>query len=608
MLTRKPGWQGWTAQGRLSSSQEDPLRERSNEPIIDPRSGDIEDDGSSTKRRSILALAGSLLAEISLPKLAVAWTVLIGVPGLVLGTAPLLATIWAAGMSSRLTTTLTGICSAVLLPLLVALAWFGGRPLFRLVENSFWSLNALAVQPGYALCRESLRHLVESMLPHGTSSARRASVRAALAVASGVVICAIGVWIVALAWPATRWLGNLADLASPFRLALSALANAVVIVACYFATAGLVWGIADATMAQARDLRSFHASPQGGRSWRIAHLSDLHAVGERYGFRIESGRSGPRGNERLRQVFARLSEIHAERPLDAVLITGDLTDAGRSAEWAEFFDALALHPQLASLLIALPGNHDVNVVDRTNPARLDLPMSPKKRLRQVRTLSALENLQGSRIRVIDHRTWQLGDVLSDILRPYSSEMREFSDRGSTRLSRSLAELWASVFPMVLPPASDDGLGIIVLNSNAETHFSFTNALGLVSVEQARGIDAAVGRYPEACWIVALHHHLVEYPTPTTALSQRVGTALINGSWFARRLQSLADHAVVMHGHRHVDWIGECGGLLIVSAPSPVMETTDDSDTHFYVHTLTAGNDRRLRLLEPERIAVRGGSP
>jgi hypothetical protein len=30
----------------------------------------------------------------------------------------------------------------------------------------------------------------------------------------------------------------------------------------------------------------------------------------------------------------------------------------------------------------------------------------------------------------------------------------------------------------------------------------------------------------------------------------------------------------------MDWIGECGGLLIVSAPSPVMEATDDGDTCF----------------------------
>lgn len=61
----------------------------------------------------------------------------------------------------------------------------------------------------------------------------------------------------------------------------------------------------------------------------------------------------------------------------------------------------------------------------------------------------------------------------------------------------------------------------------------------------------------------------------------------------------------MHGHRHVDWIGECAGLPIVSAPSPVMEATDDMDTYFYIHTLAVGADGRLRLLSPERVIVHG---
>src|SRR6185437_11772321 len=54
-------------------------------PVIDPRCGDIEDDASSPKRRSLLSLAGSLLLEISLPKLILAWILLLVVPGLLLG-------------------------------------------------------------------------------------------------------------------------------------------------------------------------------------------------------------------------------------------------------------------------------------------------------------------------------------------------------------------------------------------------------------------------------------------------------------------------------------------------------------------------------------------
>jgi len=57
----------------------------------DPRDGDIEDDASSTKRRSLLSLAGSLFAEISPAKLLLSWTMLFVVPALLLGLTPLIA-------------------------------------------------------------------------------------------------------------------------------------------------------------------------------------------------------------------------------------------------------------------------------------------------------------------------------------------------------------------------------------------------------------------------------------------------------------------------------------------------------------------------------------
>jgi predicted MPP superfamily phosphohydrolase len=573
--------------------------------MVDPRQGDIEDDASSTKQRSLFSLAGTLLAEVSLPKLALAWILLVGLPGLLIGAAPLVTSIWIAGVSSKASALLTGLWPALLLSALAVLGWLGGWPLLRLAENSFWSLNALTVQPGYVLCREAFRHIAERLLPSDMNDDQHAFTRAASAAVSSVVICGLALWLVALAWPSTRWVGNLSDLASPHRLAVPALFNSAVIIAGYLAVAALIWGTADATMAHPRDYKSFQAAPVVGRTWRVAHLSDIHVVGERYGFRIESGRSGPRGNDKFKRTLAQLERIHAENPLDAILITGDVTDAGRAAEWAEFFDALAPHRQLSELLLFLPGNHDLNVMDRANPARLDLPTSPRKRLRQIRTISALEALQGSRVRLVDIRTGRLGASLSEALKPHLDDIAAFADQGSFRLSRSLAQLWATSFPMVQPPETENGLGIILLNSNVEAHFSFTNALGLVSTEQARAIDIIAGLYPQAYWIVALHHHVVEYPKRAKALSERIGTALINGSWFVRHLRRFADRAVVMHGHRHIDWMGECGGLSIVSAPSPVMEVTDEYETYFYIHTLAIAGDGRLRLMKPERIGVAG---
>jgi hypothetical protein len=61
----------------------------------------------------------------------------------------------------------------------------------------------------------------------------------------------------------------------------------------------------------------------------------------------------------------------------------------------------------------------------------------------------------------------------------------------------------------------------------------------------------------------------------------------------------------MHGHRHIGWIGACGKLKIVSAPSPVMGGTDEAPTYFLIHTLTAGPGGRICLLAPERVDIAG---
>lgn len=569
-------------------------------PLIDPRLGDVEDDASSTKRRSLLAMAGSLLAEISLPKLVATWILLILLPAVLLGLAPLIGSAWLAAFSSKVAALFSETWPISLLLILVVLGWLGGPSLWRGAEQGFWSLNSVLVQPGYAIARECLNHLTERLSRRDGECPTR--FRAATAAGAGLILCAMGLAVVAVAWPASRWLGAIEDLASPHHLLAPALANAAVLLGGYLAAAALIWGVADATMFQPRNLAGFDQAPSEGKVWRVAHLSDLHIVGERYGFRIECGRSGPHGNEPVVRALERLDKEHQQLPIDIVLITGDITDAGRSVEWAEFFDLLSRFPAIAKRTFILPGNHDINVVDRANPARFDLPTNPGRRLRQLRALSAMAAVQGGRVRVVDPATHTLGGFLDDALATHSAEIAEFADTGTFRHSVRLGQVWSDIFPLVMPPAMPSGLGLVLLNSTAETHFSFTNALGLVSHDQARRLLAVMRQFPHACWIVALHHHLVEYPRPASALSERVGTALINGSWLVRQLQPLGRRVVFMHGHRHIDWIGACGGLRIISAASPTMEAQDKAAS-FLVHRITASPADGLVLGEPERVGL-----
>jgi 3',5'-cyclic AMP phosphodiesterase CpdA len=570
--------------------------------LIDPRLGDAEDDIASTKSRSLVAIGGRLLAEISLPKLVVAWFMLIGLPAMLLGLAPLVILGWATTISGQVATALAGFWSLLIVAGLITLAWVGGKPVLRAAEQSFWSLNALAVQPVYALFREGLRHIIGKLAPN-LRPRRHTHLYAVAAVGGGVLVSALSFWFVVLAWPASRWVGEAGDVLAPLQLIVPALANAVVIIGCYVTGAALIWAFADGALGRPADLMAFADMPSEARTWRVAHLSDLHVVGERYGFRIESGRTGPQGNEKIHRVLDRLDAFHARNPLDLVLITGDMTDAGRSGEWAEFMDAVAAHPDLAERLLILPGNHDVNVVDRANPARLELPTSPGKRLRQLRTLSAIEALHGDKVFRFDSGKGRLGPTLTERLAPYRDDIEAFADTGGIRQSVRLVQIWDDVFPMIVPPKTDDGIGVALLNSNAESHFSFTNALGIISALQAKDLMAAMERYPRAGWIVALHHHLVEYPTPAKAFSERIGTALINGSWFVRQLRPFADRLVVFHGHRHTEWIGQSGGVRIVSAASPVMNPAQNGTVSFLVHTL-AVRGGELQLATPERVEVK----
>ncbi len=263
--------------------------------LVDPRQGDAEDDRSATKRRSLFAIAGSLLVEISLPKLLLAWVVSLALPAMLLGLAPLVATGWAATTTAQVRY-FTGIGAALIMVFLLVLGWFAWRPLFRMAEVNFWSLNALAVQPAYVFCREAIRHVMERWFGAKLVATQRARLRAASSAAAGTIVCIVAVLVAIAVWPATRWFGSISDLMVPYRLIVPTIANAVVLTSLYLAAAALVWGFADASMDQPIDLAEYDAASPTSRTWRVAHLSDIHVVGERYGFRMESGRGGPQGN------------------------------------------------------------------------------------------------------------------------------------------------------------------------------------------------------------------------------------------------------------------------------------------------------------------------
>ena len=251
----------------------------------------------------------------------------------------------------------------------------------------------------------------------------------------------------------------------------AALGNAAVILGFSTAIESLYWLWRELTLKDPVVDWVPPPSEPGLRSLRVAHLSDLHIVGERYGYRMESGTHGPRGNHCIRNTIRKLSETHKLNPLDRVLVTGDITDAGTRAEWAAFIDLLRGCPELRQHLSFVPGNHDVNIVDRTNAARLDLPWSSAQALRKLRFVLALDAIQGERAHIVDRTSRSLGPSLSEYLREgeRAKHIRALAERGDLRGRWEMAKIWEAIFPLVEPPPTEDGYGLILLDSNAVSH-------------------------------------------------------------------------------------------------------------------------------------------
>ena len=257
---------------------------------------------------------------------------------------------------------------------------------------------------------------------------------------SGILLCLLALFVMYLVWPSTRWAGTPADLMALQRFIMPAIANAVVIVSAYLAGASLIWGIADATMDQPLDLSAFDAIPEGARRWRVAHLSDVHVVGERYGFRIESGRVGPRGNDRFELAMDRLAEIHAHDPVDLILITGDMTDAGLSIEWAAFDDVLARHPELKERMLS-PARQ--SRCEHRRPRQSGPPRSPLQPDQAVAPVAHADGDGEPARRTRDGRQTVMANTTERLPRPWPHRGRCEALLGCRRLRLSFeaARLW-----------------------------------------------------------------------------------------------------------------------------------------------------------------------
>ena len=578
-------------------------------PIWDLRRGDAEDNRTSPDVHGLWGVILSALLEFNYLKASISFVALLLGPALLVGLAPSVVVTY--GRLKLETATMAGrspIHALVLLGVLLGVAFWLGRPLARFALKKFWNLHYTLVFPIFVTVREVVRMVAERVPSQVTTpdqvDRRRlfGTVVAALLLAGAGLGLAVGM-VVSMGL-------QLVDVRQvrPWAIAKAGLVNAAVIFGLSTAAESLYW-LWHGRRFSGRVL-DWTPSPSraGAATSRVAHLSDLHLVGERYGYRMEAGTQGPRGNQRMSQALAQLAAIHAAAPLEHILVTGDITDAGTRAEWGEFLDLMRdCEPELRARLSFVPGNHDVNFVDRTNPGRFDLPWVAGMALRKLRVVLALDAIQGERSHLVDRASGSIGPLLKDYLREGErmERLRALAQHGAIRGRKEIAKIWEAIFPLVEPAPGDEGYGLILLNSNSRSSFSLTSAIGVVDPLQLRALKSILRSSPGRAWAVLLHHQVVEYPEVSISLRDRVGLALVNAPDLLAVLTPHASRLLVFHGHRHRDWIGRCGDVVLCSAPSAMVGSHERGKERgvFHVHQVALGPDGDFRLRTTERVEV-----
>lgn len=576
--------------------------------ICDLRRGDHDDNRFSPQSGGLGGLILPTLWEFNYLKAPLIFVFLIIGPAILVGLVPSVIFTYGQFLLQAADITRSRVFTGLgLFALLLAAGFWAGRSLLTAAFVRARSLHYTLIFPIFVSLREVLSSIGERLLGPSISPEQLARMRRICTILAAFLYALAGFALAMVIEVRSGLQFVNVDRATVWATVKATLGNAAVILGASTVFESLVWLWRELSLKN--PVLNWSPGPPvpGSTIVRVAHLSDLHLVGERYGFRMETGMSGPRGNRTFRNALRKLAAIHKQAPLDRIVVTGDITDAGTRAEWAEFIDLLRSRTELRSLLSFVPGNHDANIVDRTNPGRLDLPWSAAPGLRKLRFILALDRMSGDRARVVDHDSGALGPSLREYLREgkRAKLLRDLANRGAIRGRVEIAKVWDAIFPLVELPHTRHGCGLILLDSNAPSNFSLTNAIGVVNPKQLKALKSVLRDSPEQAWLILLHHQVVEYPMPSIRLRDRIGLALVNAPDVLAEIVPHGSRAVVLHGHRHRDWIGRCGEVVLCSAPSVAFgcEGTKECPGSFHIHEFMLGEDGCIRLASTERIEV-----
>ncbi len=359
------------------------------------------------------------------------------------------------------------------------------------------------------------------------------------------------------------------------------------------------------------------SAPEPEHVVNVAHLSDLHADG----LRDESEKSlGWVSSTELQDAFGGVER----ETVDAVVLSGDLTDNGSDYGWHVFNASLA-NTRLSNRLVLAPGNHDLNLVLadwwRSLWSHEDTTKSGRH-YRARRYLDAAEKFMGTRARVLCPFTGSMS-TLTEVMKRARPELDAWKHKQNTGDQFAPADFLELLFPMVVTVETESGqvcpVQFVVWNSVRPNRWAVFNALGRIGKDQADRMSTIAQNIASNQALVHVVHHQVGVPSPKEAVAMQPKTRkrrFVNGgmmledpltllNWLERRRQ----RTVLLHGHHHKHFVmgRNKSGLTIVSAPSATVGCEES-----YVNGSAANRQGRWLLLElglnGEHTSLRSSKP
>ena len=321
----------------------------------------------------------------------------------------------------------------------------------------------------------------------------------------------------------------------------------------------------------------------------ISHWSDLHLTASDEQPLVEDRLLGRRVPAVTNRFFSHLLETEEWNDSEAIIVTGDITDTGVGEEWNIFRNAIDANASIGNKIVLVPGNHDINIVDKPTLFKVESGDRTYLKLRLMRTILALDMVQGHRAQVIDENgklrsvrkyVGSFAALFEEFINDPPRTTYELRIRGSggsgapsrqyetiqmsdeqRRIFNAPNECWDKLFPMVVP-LENKNAAIVVCNSVKTQTSMVDNAIGEIDEAQLLRLQAIPKLFPRHALIYALHHHI---KLPALAGSGR----WLENRWSDIQVRMMAlrnaddmlnsfpsdRNTVVFHGHRHYEYDG-----------------------------------------------------